>query len=103
LWGTTVSDPAAELKRFAYFGGSLVLDSVWSYLVGPYFMVAGQSLPPAGDLVDLRARRAVAAALLPDDPAEYSKFFRLCLAMLDQESDRPIGLRRELSLGERIR
>jgi hypothetical protein len=78
-------EPQAVLKAFAYCGGPLILELVWPYLVGPCPLAAAAEQQPPDALLDLRIRRAVATALLPESPAERLKLLRLHLGLIKGE------------------
>jgi hypothetical protein len=92
-------DKAAVLKRFAFFGGPLVLDAVRPYLVD------GKDLfDPPLDLSTIEGRReqiirlAVAVHLLPDNAASQWKLQRVMLLVQERERQRE-KQRRETALG----
>ena len=90
LPGTATPDPAPVLKAFAYYGGPRVLEAVLPYLLG-----GRDCLEPPGDLSTPEARRdqaarlAVAAQMLPRDPATEKKLFKIALLVREWELRRP--------------
>jgi hypothetical protein len=96
-------DKGAALKRFAFFGGPLVLDAVQPYLLG------GEDLfDPPLDLSTIEGRReqiirlAVAVHLLPNDAATQWKLQKIMLLVQERELQRE-KQRRETALGTQSR
>jgi hypothetical protein len=79
----------AALKRFAFFGGPLVLDAVRPYLLGDKDL-----FDPPLDLSTIEGRRmqiirlAVAVHLLPNDAASQWKLQRVMLLVQEREQQR---------------
>jgi hypothetical protein len=88
---TATPDAGTVLKSFAYCGGPLVLNVVAPYLLG------GQNLfnPPldlstAEGRTEQAVRLAVAAHMLPRDPATDNKLQKIMLLLQERERKRPV-------------
>jgi hypothetical protein len=89
--GQTESRAGAGLKVFAYLGGPSVLDAVIPYLVeGKELFDASLDLSTQAGLDEQAVRLAVAAHLLPDDPATNAKLSRIMLMMRERQAHRPV-------------
>jgi hypothetical protein len=92
-------DKGAALKRFAFFGGPLVLDAVQ-----PYLLDGKDLFDPPLDLSTIEGRReqlirlAVAVHLLPNDAATQWKLQKVMLLIQERERQRE-KWRRETALG----
>ena len=74
----------ALLKRFAYFGGVIVLESVLPYLLGGKDLFEPLDLSTAEGRREQVIRLAVAVQLLPDDAATSEKLSRIMPILLDR-------------------
>jgi hypothetical protein len=97
--GSIGQDKGAVLKRFAFFGGPLVLDAVQ-----PYLLDGKDLFDPLLDLSTIEGRReqvirlAVAVHLLPDDAATQWKLQKIMLLVQERERQRE-KRRRETAVG----
>lgn len=94
-------DPAAALRRFAYYGGTTVLEAVLPFLLG-----GGNPPEPVPDLstpegrTQQAARLAVAAEMLPDDAATLRRLPQIMLVLQEVAAKRVAGARTGSFLAE---
>jgi len=81
----------AILKRFAFYGGPLVLNAVAPYLVGGKDLFAPLDLSTAEGRREQAIRLAVATEMLPNDAETNAKLVKIMLILTETAHKAPVG------------